>query len=456
MNAQREPTQEPSLAPAPSSIEAEELLIGCALQDETTVDHAAALIQPRDFYRVRNRQVWEVIVSLRKGGIVPDYVAVAAAVKAAGHWAEDSDDHLLRCLTSVVAVWPGRVQHYAAIIRECATRRQLSILGAEIQQRAGSVGPVDLIAAITSRVEEIASRADRVTDPGITASIGTTLGQIEERRKLGGALVGLPTGFTALDSILGGLQNSDLVILAARPSIGKTAFALNVIETAGLVAQVPSLVISLEMSRSQLVTRLLSSLGSIPHQALRSGTLADTDWPKLAGAAGRLAGTGLQVEDRPALTVPEIRLAAGRAVNAARCGLVVVDYLQLVKGDDSENRNLEVGAVTRGLKAIAKELDVPVLALAQLSRAVEKRTDRRPILSDLRDSGEIEAHADVVMFLHRETRPRPGEEHVAELIVAKQRNGPTGVVDLHWEGKFMRFENSREQAFPGEPDWRNR
>ena len=446
-------TSEPGPAVASFSDQAEELLVGCALNDPEAVDVASAVIGPADFYRVTNRDIWAAIVALRGRQIIPDFVAVPEALKQAERWGHETSDQLSRCFASVASVWPDRVRHYAAIVRECSVRRQLANLGSEVARKAPASEPAALMASTAKRLEEIAAVTGGSFDPGIGPACTAVMAQIEERYKLGGALVGIPTGFTALDAMLGGLQRQDLIILAARPSVGKTALALNIAETAALVSECPSLLVSLEMSRPQIVTRLCSALGKIPHQILRSGNLKDSQWASLAVSFSRVSQTGLVIDDRPAQTLPEIRVSAKRAVSQG-CRLVIVDYLQLVKGEESENRNLEVAGITRGLKALAKELNVPVLALSQLSRAVEKRGDRHPVLSDLRDSGGIEQDADVVLFLHRETRPKPGEEHEAELIVAKQRNGPTGLLKLHWEGQFMKFEEP--QGGDPFPDWQDR
>ncbi len=279
--------------------------------------------------------------------------------------------------------------------------------------------------------------------------------KLYQRKEL---VTGVPTGFTDLDAMTAGMQPSDLVIIAGRPSMGKTAFILNIVENAGLRAepQVPTLVFSLEMSKEQLVQRMLCSVSRVDASRLRTGHLVDSDWGKLTEGAGKLSDAPIFIDDTPAITVLELRAKARRLKAERNLGMVVVDYLQLMQGHNSESRQQEISEISRSLKALAKELSIPVIALSQLNRSLENRTDKRPIMADLRESGAIEQDADVIMFIYREavycedckSRDRScekGHEKDAEIVIGKQRNGPIGTVHLTFQGQFTRFENQSKR-----------
>ena len=274
----------------------------------------------------------------------------------------------------------------------------------------------------------------------------STFDRIERLYASKGALTGLPTGFIEMDNMLSGLQSSELIVVAARPSMGKTAFALNIAEHVGLVERKPVLVFSLEMSCEQLAQRMLCSQATVDGQKLRRGNLSDEDWNRLSFAIGKLSSAPIFIDDTPAITALEIRTRARRVKAEHGLALVIIDYLQLVQGRARvENRQQEIAEITRSLKALARELEVPVVALAQLSRAVEATSDKRPLLSHLKESGEIEQSADVVAFIYREDYYKPDIEPerrgIAEIIIAKQRNGPTGFFELLWQREYTRFRN---------------
>jgi replicative DNA helicase len=279
----------------------------------------------------------------------------------------------------------------------------------------------------------------------------STFDRIERLYSTKGALTGLPTGFVELDNMLSGLQSSELIVVAARPSMGKTALALNIAEYVGLNERKPVLIFSLEMSREQLAARMLCSQASVDGQRLRRGNLTEADWPRLSNALGRLSEAPVFIDDTPSVSALEIRTRARRLKAEHGLGIVIIDYLQLVQGRARvENRQQEIAEITRSLKALARELEVPVLALAQLSRAVEATADKRPLLSHLKESGEIEQSADVVAFIYREDYYKPDIEperrNIAEIIVAKQRNGPTGSFELLWQREYTRFRNLEKYA----------
>jgi replicative DNA helicase len=399
-----------------------------------------------DFYKPAHGHVFEAITSLYGQGEPVDPVTVADELRRA---------ELLDAiggpatLISLQANTPATANagRYARIVEEHALLRRLIGVAGEIAEMGYSL-PDDVTAAIDraeSMVFEVAER--RVTDTlrPLHDLLADSLDRLEALYERGESITGVPTGFLDLDERLSGLQKSALVIVGARPAMGKTAFALGVAAHAAMEAQVPVLFFSLEMSHSELTQRLLCSEARVDSSRVRNGKLVESDWPKISHAIGRLGEAPLYIDDNPNLTVMEVRAKARRLKSRlGQLGLVVIDYLQLMSGrSHAENRQVEVSEISRGLKILARELECPVVALSQLSRGLEMRSDKRPMLADLRESGSLEQDADVVMFLYRDEvyNPESPDRGTAEIIVSKHRNGPTGVTQLAFLDHYTRFAN---------------
>lgn len=448
----------------PHNFEAEQALLGSMFLSVEALESSVGLLRAEDFYRPTHAKIYSAMEHLYSRGEAVDAVTVADRLEATGELEDIGGKPYLLTVTNVVPT-AANAPHYAEIIKRTATLREL-ITAATHMAALGYSAPDDL--------EEVIERAEKlvfdVTNRRIVENFQEIRGLLErgwdKLVELDGreGMTGIPTGYYDLDDILAGLQPSDLIIVAARPSVGKTAFALNI---AASVAQqdVPVAIFSLEMSSDQLVMRMFASEGGIDSKRLRGGHLQDDDWTRVNSAMGKLGNRPLFVDDTPAMSVLEMRAKARRLFRDKPTGLIVVDYLQLMQPQNrrSENRQVEIADISRGLKVLAKELDVPVVALSQLSRKVEERTDKRPVLSDLRESGAIEQDADVVMFLHRNTNPKAPVDvpdwdlykearaedqprDKTEVIVAKHRNGPTGVVLLKFHERFAKFSPHAKRA----------
>jgi len=427
----------------PHNLEAEESLLGAMLLSRDAIATAVeSRLGPEDFYKPSHGHVFESLTGLYEQGEPADPVTVAEELKRAG---------LLEgiggpaTLISLQARTPaiGNAERYAVIVEEHSLLRRLIAVAGQLAEVGYSL-PDDVDGALDaaeSLVFEVAQR--RVTDSmrGIRELLEEQLDHTEALYERGDAITGVPTGFVDLDQQLSGLQASNLVIVGGRPGMGKTALALNIAANAAL-AQVPVLVFSLEMSHLELTQRLLCSEARVNSTRMRNGKLLETDWPKLSHAVGRLAEAPIFIDDNPRLTVMEIRAKARRLKSRSGLGLIVIDYLQLMTGRErAENRQVEVSEISRGLKILARELEIPVIALSQLSRNLETRADKRPILADLRESGSLEQDADLVIFLYREelyNRDTP-DRGIAEVIVAKHRNGPVGISQLAFLSDYTRF-----------------
>jgi replicative DNA helicase len=439
----------------PHSLEAEQSLLGSMFLSVEAVESAVTTVREEDFYRPAHQKIFAAMQHLYGRGEPVDAVTVAERLEATGELESVGGKPYLLSVTNVVPT-AASAPHYAEIVRRHATLRHLIQAATSITALA-----YDSPDEVGQIVEQAEKKIFEVTDKRISENFRPIDALMEEGFERISALydnkehiTGVPTGFADLDRLLAGLHRSDLLILAARPSVGKTAFALNVAVNAAKEG-VPVAIFSLEMSSEQLVQRMLCSEGRIDSQRLRTGYLTDGDWHPLMQAIGRLSEYPIFVDDTPAISMLEIRAKARRLLHGQKTGLVIVDYLQLMQPQTrrSENRQVEIADISRGLKVLAKELDVPVLALSQLSRAVEQRTGKRPVLSDLRESGAIEQDADVVMFIHRDTRTKPaGDEWdededergmppkgEAELIVAKHRNGPVGSVNVAFLPDYTLF-----------------
>ena len=429
----------------PHSLDTEMAVLGSMLMDEEAVPIGLELLQSGSFYRESHRKIFQAMTSLFNHQKPVDLVTLTEELKASGQLEEVGGAHTLASLTSVVPT-AANVQHYAKIVREKAMLR--SLIAASTQIVGECYENQDDVEALLDRAEqalfEIANRSlgsQAILLKEMLSHSIETIERLYQRKEL---VTGLPTGLHDLDVMTAGLQPSDLIIVAGRPSMGKSALATCIAEHVGVVDRAPVVIFSLEMSKEQLVHRMLCSHARVDVHKARTGFLAQSDWPRLTNAAGKLAEAPILIDDTPGISALELRAKARRLKNQHRVGLIIVDYLQMMRGSfRAENRQQEISDISKSLKALAKELSVPVIAVSQLSRAPEQREDRRPQLSDLRESGAIEQDADVVMLLFREEVYHPTEENRgrAELIVAKQRNGPVGSVQMTFLREFTRFEN---------------
>jgi replicative DNA helicase len=429
----------------PHNLEAERALLGGLLIDPDALPVAREVVAPADFYRAAHGDVFAAMLALFEQNRPVDVNTLRQALEADGRL------EALGGLAYLVSLAQGvptaaNVAYYARIVKEKAIVRRLIETATGVAERAyGYEGDAEpFLREAEQAVFKISEDRIRLTFLPAREAVRGAFRQIErlyERKEL---VTGVPTGFVDLDKMTAGFQPSDLVVVAGRPSMGKTAFCLNVARYAAVEAQVPVAVFSLEMSKEQIAFRLLGTESKVEFGRLRSGALAREEWPRLTRAAGTLARAPIFVDDTPALPVAELRAKARRLKKEQNLGLVVVDYLQLLRGRPNvERREQEISEISRGLKAIAKELSLPVVALSQLNRQVESRGDRRPQLSDLRESGAIEQDADVILFIYRDEVYHPDSEAKgeAEIIIGKQRNGPTGLVRLAFLDRFTAFEN---------------
>jgi replicative DNA helicase len=443
----------------PHSIEAEESVIGGILLDNNALDRAIELIHPEDFYREAHRKIMRAVLDLSERHEPVDLVTLADMLRSKQELQDVGGAAYLAELAERVPT-AANVAHYARIVKDKAILRALIQTAGEISMR-GYEAPGDVEGFLDEAEHRIFALAERKTRPSffrlkdVVVESMKAVEQLYERQQL---VTGVPTGFTDLDKKTAGLQPSDLIIVAGRPSMGKTAFALNIAQHAALEAGTGVAVFSLEMSKEQLVFRMLCSEARVDQSKVRAGYAANKDYPKLALAADRLSEAPIYIDDTPALGILELRAKSRRLKRDrdANLGLVIVDYLQLMKGIESDSREQEISSISRSLKALAKEIGVPVIALSQLNRQVESRTEKKPVMADLRESGAIEQDADVIMFLYREWvyNPKTADERSAEVIIGKQRNGPTGTVPLTFFSEYTRFENRAEDevSFEAEID----
>jgi replicative DNA helicase len=409
------------------------------------------------FYREGHRRIFRAMVAISERGDVVDPLTLSDELQRRGELDASGGKDYIGFLVDAVPT-SANVEYHAKIVREKALLRRLIEASTDIVAEAFDARQTagDLLDHAESRIFEISQQRGREGFTRIKELLWPTMERIEALQRGGKSITGVPSGFSDLDELTSGFQPSDLVVVAARPSMGKTAFILNIAQHAAIEHNVPVALFSLEMSKESLVQRMLTGEARVDAQKLRKGMLRDDDFPRLARAAGILAQAPIFIDDSPGITLLEMRSAARRLRADANVGLVVVDYLQLIQSTvNAENRTQEISQISRSLKALAKELAVPVVALSQLSRATEQRTDKRPQLSDLRESGAIEQDADLVMFIYRQEMyegptDKDGNslEGRAEVIVGKQRNGPTGIVNLFFHKAYTRFENysGRQQA----------
>lgn len=424
---------------------AELAVLGAMFLDREAASLALEMLTGEDFYRPDHRQVFEAAEELYHSGVPIDMITVKNKLEEKQVFEQIGGLPFLANISTSVGS-SANMRHYAAIVEEKSVLRRLIRTANNISQMSYE-GKTDVNAIMDTAEKGIfdiiqnrhSDQFHHIRDIAVDS-----IEKIEDIYRSKGKLTGVPTGFVDFDQKTAGLQKSDLILLAARPSMGKTAFALNIIQNAAIRSNVPTAVFSLEMSREQLVNRMLCSEAMLDAQRLRTGELTDSDWADLIQAMGPLSQAPIYIDDTPGVTPMEVRSKCRRLKVEKGLGLIVIDYLQLMSGNSrNDSRQQEISEISRSLKAIAREMEAPVIALSQLSRACEQRADHRPMLSDLRESGAIEQDADVVAFLYRDEYYFPDTEkkNQAELIIAKQRNGPTGTVDLTWMGQYTKFGN---------------
>jgi replicative DNA helicase len=436
---------------APYSEDAEQAVIGAMLMDQDAILRAIEHVDDTMFYGERHRRIFRAMVSISERGEVVDPLTLSEELSRRSELEASGGKEYIGYLVDAVPT-SANIEYHAKIVREKALMRRLIETSTMIVQEAfeGRVTASELLDEAESRIFQVSQARGNQGFTRIKELMWPTMEKIEALQRGGKSITGVASGFSDLDEMTSGFQPADLIIVAARPSMGKTALVLNIAQHAAIEASVPVAIFSLEMSKESLVQRMLTAEARVDAQKLRKGMLRDDDFPRMARAAGILSSAPIWIDDTPGITLLEIRSKARRLKAEGGVGMVVVDYLQLIQGpSNSESRQQEISQISRSLKALAKELSVPVIALSQLSRAPEQRAgDHRPQLSDLRESGAIEQDADLVMFIFRqEVYDGPTDkdgnslEGRAELIVGKQRNGPTGFVNLFFHKAYTRFEN---------------
>ena len=430
----------------PNDIEAEQAIIGSMLTDKDAVISAIEVLKPNDFYREDNKTIYEAILNLYSRSEPVDIITVRAELESMGKLDNVGGLEYLAELPEKVPT-TANASKYIKIVEEKSTLRNLIKTANEIIELG--YNPTedvdDIMEGAEKKIFNIMQDKEQKSYSPLKDVLVESFTKLEELYNRKQHITGVPSGFTDLDYRTAGFHGSELILIAARPAMGKTAFALNIASNAALRANVPVAVFSLEMSKEQLVNRILSSESMVDSNKIRTGKLEEDDWAKLAETIGPLSEGEMYIDDTPGISITEIRAKCRKLKIEKNIGLVDIDYLQLIQGTGKRNgsREQEISEISRSLKILAKELDVPVIALSQLSRAAEQRPDHRPMLSDLRESGAIEQDADIVMFLYRDDYYNPDSEkkNIAEVIIAKHRGGSTGTVELLWLGSYTKFVN---------------
>ena len=447
-----------SLRVPPHSVQAEQSVLGGLMLDNEAWDQVADRVSSGDFYRREHRLIFEAIAALAENGSPFDVVTLAEELDRHGELDTAGGMPYLGAMAKDTPT-AANIRAYADIVREHSVVRQLIRVGTEIADSGFHTegrGSADLVDNAERKVFEIAEQRNRGGAGFQPAKklVTQALDRIETLYHQDNAITGTSTGFNDLDEMTSGLQRSDLIIVAGRPSMGKTTFAMNMAENVAIKSRKPVAVFSMEMPGDQLAMRMMASLGRVDQQRVRTGKLLDEEWPRLTSAVNLLAEAPLYIDDTPALTPTELRARARRLKRECKgeLGLIVIDYLQLMQAPSaSESRANEISLISRSLKALAKELNVPVIALSQLNRNLEQRPNKRPVMSDLRESGSIEQDADVVIFIYRDevyNKEIPEEDKgKAEIIIGKQRNGPIGTIHLTFLGQYTKFENFIASAY---------
>lgn len=427
----------------PHSIEAEQSVVGSMIMDQEAIVVASELIMGDDFYNKQYGVLFEAMVELHEEGSPVDLVTLQNRLREKDVPPEISSLEFVRDLITAVPT-SANIKHYANIVAEKSTLRKLIRLNEEISNSCyAGKEPLEIILEETEKkVFNLVQRRNTDEFVPIRQVVMNAMDKIEQSAKNKGAVTGIPTGFIDLDYRTAGMQPSDLVLIAARPSMGKTAFVLNIAQHVAFKDNKTVAIFSLEMSKEQLVNRLFSLESKVDAQHLRTGNLSDAEWEKLIESAGVIGKSNLIIDDTPGISIAEMRSKCRKYKLEHDLKMIIIDYLQLMSGSGrSDSRQQEISDISRSLKSLARELSVPVLALSQLSRAVEQRPDHRPMLSDLRESGAIEQDADVVMFIYRDDYYNKDTDMkgIAEIIIAKQRNGPIGTVNLVWLPEYTKF-----------------
>ena len=429
----------------PHSLEAEQSVLGAMLLDKDAIAKAIDILVVDDFYREAHRIIFDAVVTLYNRAEPVDLIMVTELLRQKNALESVGGASYISSLANMVPT-AANAEYYASIVKDKSIYRALVNAGNQISSMGFESGQD--VEQTMDRAQQLIfniSQKGRIkTIDDMNTVLMRTFDRIERLYETKGAVTGVPTGFTEMDRMLSGLQPSELIIIAARPSMGKTALALNIATHVALNDKKPVLIFSLEMSQDLLAQRMLCAQASVNAQELRRGNLTDSDWPKLSQAIGRLSEAPIFIDDTPTISALEIRSRARKLKIEKGLGLIVIDYLQLIQGKGrTESRQQEIAEITRSLKSLARELEVPVLSLAQLSRAVEATADKKPMLSHLKESGEIEQSADVVAFIYRDEYYNVDTENknIAEIIIAKQRNGPTGSFQLYWQKEYTRFRN---------------
>lgn len=430
----------------PHNHEAEQSVLGAIFLDPQALITASEILVPEDFYRIAHQKIFQTMLDLSDKGNAIDVVTVTEELSARKELEDVGGLSYLMELANAVPT-AANVSYYAKIVEEKSILRRLIRTATKIVEESFTREDEveELLSEAEKRIMEVANRKNAGDFKHVKDVLVETYDKIEQLQNRSGDVTGIPTGFMDLDRMTAGFQRNDLIIVAARPSVGKTAFALNIAQNVAVKARENVAIFSLEMGAEQLVMRMLCAEGNIDAQVLRTGALTAEDWSKLTIAMGTLSNAGIYIDDTPGIRVNEIRAKCRRLAQEKGLGMVVIDYLQLIQGSGrrGENRQQEVSEISRSLKALARELHVPVIALSQLSRGVEQRQDKRPMMSDIRESGSIEQDADIVAFLYRDDYydKETENKNMIEIIIAKQRNGPTGTVTLAFKKEFNKFLN---------------
>lgn len=440
----------------PQNLEAEQSILGGILLNNQSLNQVLEILAVDDFYSEAHRKIFTAILDLSEKSEPIDLITLSDALKDRGRLDQVGG---IAYLSSLVENVPSaaNIAYYSKIVKEKSILRKLIGTATEILDKSYGIGSdIDsVLDEAEHAIFEIAQKKIKPAFSPIKDVVKETFKNIEKLYEKKELITGVASGFEKLDEMTAGLQKSDLIVVAGRPSMGKTAFALNIAQHAAINEGVPVAVFSLEMSKEQLALRMLSSEARVDSQRLRKGFLGETDWPKLTAAAGSLSDALIFIDDTPAITALEMKAKARRLKAEHGLGLIILDYLQLMKGSDStrDSREQEISEISRSLKALAKELNIPVIALSQLNRKVEDRTNRRPQMADLRESGAIEQDADVIIFLYRDEVYNKSEDNpekgIAEVIIGKQRNGPVGTIKVAFLERYTRFENLAPVAGEG-------
>ncbi|MCB0321008.1 MAG: replicative DNA helicase [Bdellovibrionales bacterium] len=435
----------------PNSLESEQAVLGGILLDNEALNSALEILRPEDFYKQAHGIIWRAMLAISDRHEPIDVITLSSELKAGSSLEGVGGVEYLSYLVDAVPT-SANSQYYARIVKEMSLRRKLIHEASEIVEEAMNTrGNIDgFIDSVEQRIFQVSEARINPSFSRVGEIVKDSIKHVEHLYMNKGQLTGVPSGFYDLDDMTSGFQASDLIILAGRPSMGKTSLVLSVARHIGVDCNKRVAVFSLEMSKEQIVLRLLCSEARVSNSLVRSGNLGESDFPKLVEAASKIAQADVFIDDTPAISVLEMRAKARRLHKEAPLSMIIVDYLQLMRGSGrtQERREQEISEISSSLKALAKELHIPVIALSQLNRAVETRQDKRPVMADLRESGAIEQDADIIGFVYRDEvyHPETPDKGIAELIIGKHRNGPVGTVRLSFQGEYTLFENLAEDA----------